>query len=111
MADDDSWLYGEDNDVVEEQEAGTEEVEAVKGEIESLFEQNIIYCASIQLQPCLNRMMMVLTMEKRRVLRVLMMTRTMMVSKSLSTKTKSRPQNPPTKTCRFSNCRGCNIQS
>ena len=42
MADDDSWLYGEDNDVVEEQEAGTEEVEAVKGEIESLFEQNII---------------------------------------------------------------------
>ena len=42
MADDDSWLYGEDNDEVEEQETGTEEVEAVKGEIESLFEQNII---------------------------------------------------------------------
>ena len=33
MADDDSWLYGEDNDEVEEPEAATEEVEAVKGEI------------------------------------------------------------------------------
>ena len=32
MADDDSWLYGEDNDEVEEPEAVTEEVEAVKGE-------------------------------------------------------------------------------
>jgi len=30
MADDDSWLYGEDNDEVEEPEAVTEEVEAVK---------------------------------------------------------------------------------
>ena len=59
MADDDSWLYGEDNDEVEEQETGTEEVEAVKGEIDSLFEQyNTLCCASIQLQPCLNRMRM-----------------------------------------------------
>ena len=33
MADDDSWLYGEDNDEVEEPEAVTEEVEAVKGEM------------------------------------------------------------------------------
>ena len=33
MADDDSWLYGEDNDEVEEPEAATEEVEAVKGKI------------------------------------------------------------------------------
>ena len=56
MADDDSWLYGEDNDVVEEQEAGTEEVEAVKGKIDSLFEQYIICCVSFQLQPCLKRM-------------------------------------------------------
>lgn len=33
MADDDSWLYGEDNDEVEEPEAATEEAEAVKGKI------------------------------------------------------------------------------
>ena len=39
MADDDSWLYGEDNDEVEEQETGTEEAEAVKGEIESLLQE------------------------------------------------------------------------
>ena len=34
MADDDSWLYGEDNDEVEESEAAVEEVEAVKGDKE-----------------------------------------------------------------------------
>ena len=39
MADDDSWLYGEDNDEVEEPEAATEEVEAVKGE-NFLFDLN-----------------------------------------------------------------------
>ena len=44
MADDDSWLYGEDNDEVEEQETGTEEVEAVKGEIDRLFELYFMLC-------------------------------------------------------------------
>ncbi len=56
MADDDSWLYGEDNDEVEEPEAATEEVEAVKGE-NYLFDLNSkLKFTSLQLQPCPSRM-------------------------------------------------------
>ena len=65
MADDDSWLYGEDNDEVEEPEAVTEEVEAVKGERILPLNRHIVYLYP-QLQPCPSPMRMVSIMVSRR---------------------------------------------